>query len=293
MKPFEYFEPENLDEALDLLYQHGAHAKVLAGGTDLIVQMKQKMSPPQIVIGLRRLKELDFVQIDTGDSRSILRLGPMTLLRTIASHSMLAGPLEMLREASLAVGDVQIRNVATLGGNIANASPSADMIPVLLALGAKIKLQKKTGERILDLENFFLGPFMTQRAPEEMITEIFVHPIPEGNGVYLWMPKRTAVDETLVGVSAWLTCDPEKKICQRVSLAFNSVSPFPIRAKKAEAFLQGKELNPDLFPDLFRDTGEIASHEVSPRSRADYRRRIVSVLTEKALDKAWRRIKNG
>jgi CO/xanthine dehydrogenase FAD-binding subunit len=289
MKPFEYFEPENLNEALDLLHQHGAHAKVLAGGTDLIVQMKQKMYYPEIVIGLRRLKELDFVQVDTGDSRSILRLGPLTLLKTLASHPMHAGPLEMLREASLAVGDVQIRNVATLGGNIANASPSADMIPALLALGARIRLQKKTGERVLDLENFFLGPFMTQMAPEEMITEIFVHPIPEGNGVYLWMPKRTAVDETLAGISAWLTCDSEKKTCQKTSLAFNSVSPFPIRARKAEAFLQGKELN----PVLFRKTGEIASQEVSPRSRADYRRRIVSVLTEKALDKAWRRIKNG
>ena len=289
MKPFEYFEPDNLTEALELLHHYGDRAKVLAGGTDLIVQMKQKMSYPEIVIGLRRLKELDFVQVETGSSRSILRLGPLTLLKTIASHPMLAGPLEMLREASLAVGDVQIRNVATLGGNIANASPSADMIPALLALGARIRLQKKTGERVLDLENFFLGPFMTQMAPEEMITEIFVHPIPEGNGVYLWMPKRTAVDETLAGISSWLTCDTEKKTCQKVSLAFNSVSPFPIRARKAEAFLQGKELN----PDLFRKTGEIASQEVSPRSRADYRRRIVSVLTEKALDKAWRRIKNG
>ncbi len=90
-----------------------------------------------------------------------------------------------------------------------------------------------------------------------------------------------------MGVSAWLTCDPERKICQRISLAYNSVSPIPMRARKTEAFLQGKEFN----QDLFRQAGEIASQEVSPRSRADYRRRIVSVLTEKVLEKTWKRIK--
>ena len=287
MNPFEYFEPENLDEALELLHQYGDRAKVLAGGTDLIVQMKQKKARPKIVISLRRLRELDFIELTSSNAHSTLRLGPMTPLSVLASHPILSGHLVMLREASLAVGDVQIRNAATLGGNIANASPSADMFPSLLSLEAKIKLRKKNGERILDLEKFFLGPFASQMAPEELITEIFVHPLPQGSGAYLWMPKRTSVDETLVGVSAWLTCDPERKICQRVSLAYNSVSPIPMRARKTEAFLQGKEFN----QDLFRQAGEIASQEVSPRSRADYRKRIVSVLTEKVLEKTWKRIK--
>ncbi len=291
MKPFEYFEPENLDETLELLHhygQYGNKVKLLAGGTDLIVQMKEKKACPQFVISLRRLKELDFVEMISGDSHSILRLGPMTLLSRIASHPLLAGRLEMLREASLAVGDAQIRNRATLGGNIANASPSADMIPSLLALGATIKLQKKNGQRVLQLENLFATPFATRLAPEEIITEILIDPIPEGNGAYLWMPKRTTVDETLVGASAWLSCDPGKRICQKAFLAFNSVTPVPLRAKKAEAFLQGKELR----QDLFREAGEIVCQEVSPRSRADYRRRIVSVLTERVLEKALKRI-NG
>ncbi len=191
MNPFEYFEPENLDEALELLHQYGDRAKVLAGGTDLIVQMKQKKARPKIVIGLRRLRELNFIELTSSNAHSTLRLGPMTPLSALASHPILSGNLVMLREASLAVGDVQIRNAATLGGNIANASPSADMFPSLLSLEAKIKLRKKNGERILDLEKFFLGPFASQMAPEELITEIFVHPLPQGSGAYLWMPKRT------------------------------------------------------------------------------------------------------
>jgi carbon-monoxide dehydrogenase medium subunit len=289
MKPFDYFEPDHLDEALELLHLYGNRAKVLAGGTDLIVQMKERKLSPQVVVSLRRLKELDFIEMTPGWTPPVLRLGPTTLLSTLAAHPLFDGRLEMLREAALAVGDLQIRNMATLGGNIANASPSADMIPGLIALGAKIRLQKKAGERVLDLADLFVAPFTTRMEPEEILTEILVKPLPEGRGVYLWMPKHTAVDETLVGVAAWLACGPGKRICQKVSLAFGSVSPLPMRARRAEAFLQGKELN----HDLLTEAGEIASQEVSPRSRADYRRRIVSILTERALEESWKRVENG
>jgi carbon-monoxide dehydrogenase medium subunit len=183
------------------------------------------------------------------------------------------------------VGDVQIRNAATIGGNLANGSPSADMVPPLLALGAKVIVRKKEGGRTIDLEGFFRGPFMTQLTGEELIVEILIDPIPEGSGTYLWVPKRTAVDETLVGVGTWITCDLEKRVCLKASLALNSVGPVAVKARNAEALLQGKALG----RDHFRKAGEIAAQEVSPRSRSDYRRRVVSVLVEEALEKAWRR----
>jgi carbon-monoxide dehydrogenase medium subunit len=280
MKPFTYFEPATLDEALDLLHQYGEKAKVLAGGTDLLVQMKQGRVFPEPVISLNRIQQLNFIEVD-----SEIRIGPLTPLGRIATHPSFAGRLAILREAALAVGDVQIRNVATLGGNIANASPSADMPPALLALGAKLKLRKKGRERVVGLEEFCAGPFCTRLEPEEIIAEILLSPIPEGSGAYAWMPKRTAVDETLVGVGAWLTLDPERRICLSASLALSSVAPAPFRARDAETFLLGREFN----PGNFRRAGEIAAEEASPRSRADYRRAVVSFLAEEALERAWRR----
>jgi carbon-monoxide dehydrogenase medium subunit len=209
----------------------------------------------------------------------------MTPLSLIATTPLLPERLTILREAALAIGDVQIRNAATIGGNLANASPSADMVPALLALGARVRVQKKGAERVLDLENFYRGPFASRLTPEELIVEISILPIPEGSGAYLWMPKRTSVDETLVGVGVWLTCDIGKRTCLEAFLALNSVSPIPIRARNAETFLQGKELT----HDHFQKAGEIAAQEVSPRSRAEYRRKIVSILVERALGQAWKR----
>jgi len=280
MKPFDYFEPTTLEEALDLLQLYGERAKVVAGGTDLVVQMKQGKISPEAVISLARLPELNFIEVD-----SEIRIGPMTPLSVIATHPLFSGRLALLREAALAIGDVQIRNVATLGGNIANASPSADMLPALLALGARLRLRKKGGERVIGLDEFCAGPFFTHLGMDELIREIFISPIPEGGGAYCWIPKRTAVDETLVGVGAWLKSNPEKKICLHGCLALGSVAPVPFRARNAENFLQGKELN----LKNFRLAGEIAAAEASPRSRADYRRRLVSILTEEALEQAWRR----
>jgi len=280
MKPFSYFEPATLEETLDLLHRFGQRAKVLAGGTDLIIQMKQGKARPEAVIGLARIRKLNFIEVD-----SEIRIGPMTPISVIAANPLFSGRLALLREAALAIGDVQIRNVATLGGNIANASPSADMLPPLLALGARLKLWKKGGERVVGLDEFCAGPFCTHLEKDELIGEVFISPIPEGGGAYCWMPKRTAVDETLVGVSAWLKSDPAKRICSRACLALGSVAPVPFRARNAENFLQGKELN----LKNFRLAGEIAATEASPRSRADYRRRLVSMLTEEALEQAWRR----
>jgi len=281
MKRFDYLEPSTVEETLDLLHRYGNKAKVLAGGTDLIVQMKQRKVVPELVIGLGRLKELNFIKID-----SDLRIGPLTTMSQIATQSAFCGRLVLLREAASAVGDVQIRNVATVGGNIANASPSADLSPALLAMGAKLKLRRRGGERLVNLHEVCLGPFCTQLTEEELIVEIFVSPFPKGSGAYAWTPKRTSVDETLVGVGVWLIPDPTKKKCLRASIALGSVGPWAFKASKAEAFLQGKALN----RDSFRKAGEIAAEEASPRSRADYRRTMVSILTEEALAQALARM---
>jgi carbon-monoxide dehydrogenase medium subunit len=280
MKSFQYFEPSTLNEALEILNRYQSRVKVLAGGTDLVVQMKQGKTNPEAVISLNRLQELNFIKVDSG-----IRIGPLTTMGQIASHPGFSGRMSILREAALAVADVQIRNIATLGGNIANASPSADVPPALMALGARLRVRNHRGERVVALEDFCTGPFCTHLEMDELIVEIAVSPIPEGGGAYVWMPKRTTVDETLVGVGAWICCDRDEKTCLRARLALSSVAPIPLRAYQAESFLCGKPLN----GETFRVAGGIAVEEASPRSRADYRRAIVSFLTETALERAWKR----
>ena len=280
MKAFQYFEPSTLTEALEILRHYQDRAKVLAGGTDLVVQMKQGKTNPEAVISLRRLQELNFIEVNSG-----IRIGPLTTMRQIASHREFCGRFSILQEAALAVADVQIRNLATVGGNIANASPSADVPPALVALGAQLRLRSKSGERVVGLEDFCTGPFCTHIEMDELIVEILISPIPQGSGAYAWMPKRTTIDETLVGVGAWVIRDAAQNTCAGVRLALSSVAPVPLRAYKAESFLQGKSLN----PENFSLAGKIAAEESSPRSRADYRRALVSILTETALERAVRR----
>jgi aerobic carbon-monoxide dehydrogenase medium subunit len=280
MIPFDYFEPATVEEVLALLQQYGDRAKLLSGGTDLVVQMKAGKISPKVVIGLGRLPEMNFIEVDAG-----IRIGPSTSMSQIANHPKFSGRLSILREAALAVGDGQIRNLATVGGNIANASPSADVPPALVALGAQLRLRNLRGERVVALEDFCTGPFCTHIEMDELIVEILISPIPQGSGAYVWMPKRTTIDETLVGVGAWVIRDAAQNTCAGVRLALSSVAPIPLRAYKAESFLQGKSLN----PENFRLAGEIAAEESSPRSRADYRRALVSILTETALERCVRR----
>lgn len=277
MKTFQYFEPSTLIEALDILHHYQDRVRVLAGGTDLVVQMKQGKTSPEAVISLRQLQELNFIEVNSG-----IRLGPLVTMSQIAQRPEFGGRLSILKEAALAVADVQIRNLATVGGNIANASPSADVPPALVALGAQLRLRSKSGERVVGLEDFCTGPFCTHLERDELIVEIFISPIPEGSGAYAWMPKRTTIDETLVGVGAWVVSQATQNTCAGVRLALSSVAPVPLRAYKAETFLQGKALN----SENFRLAGEIAAEESSPRSRADYRRALVSILTETALERA-------
>ena len=279
MKPFHYYEPSTLEEALDLLDRYGDRARVLAGGTDLVVQMKQKKTVPEAVISLKRIPGLDGIE-----AGAAIRIGPLVSMTQVAAHPAFAGRLSLLRESALAVADIQIRNAATVGGNIANASPSADLSPSLLALGAKVTLRRKGGERVVGLDAFCVGPFCTRLEGSELITEVSISPVP-GGGAYVWRPKKTTVDETLVGVAAWIRGDPANKTCVGAAVALGSVAPVPLRARKAEAFLQGKTLS----LEIFRAAGEIAAEETSPRSRADYRRTLVAVLTEEALERAWRR----
>ena len=286
IKDFEYFKPATLLEAISLLAQYKGRAKVLAGGTDLLIQMKQNNLTPEYLIDLKNISELDYLKYDEEEG---LKIGALVTHSSILNSAMIQEKYDLLREASLAVGSVQTRNKGTVAGNICNASPSADTLPVLIALEARLKLISTLGERIIKMEDFFVSPFKNILLETELVAEIQVPNLPlHHGGSYLWLPKRTAVDETLVGVGVLIAVDDViHKTCTRARIGLGSVAPTPIRAKMAEEFLKGKKVE----EVIFRQAAEIAAHEASPRSRAEYRREMVKVLVERALVKALDKIK--
>ena len=286
IKDFEYFKPSTLSEAISLLAQHRGRAKILAGGTDLLIQMKQKNLTPEYLIDIKNISELDYIKHDEEES---LKIGALVTHSSIVNSTIIQEKFDLLMEASLAVGSVQTRNKGTVVGNICNASPSADTPPVLIALDSRLKLISTIGERIVKIKDFFINPFKNILMETELVAEIQIPNLPVHNGgSYLWLPKITAVDETLVGVGVLIAVDDLiHKTCIMARIGLGSVASTPIRAKMTEEFLKGKRAE-DV---IFRQAAEIAANEVSPRSRAEYRREMVKVLVKRALGKALDKIK--
>jgi len=281
---FEYFAPTTLDEACSLLSEYGAEAKIMAGGTDLLVGMKRRKLLPGVIIGLKGIAALSSI---TFDETKGLTLGSMVTLQSIVDSTVIKQKFELLNTAALKVGTPQIRNMATIGGNICNASPSADMIPSLLALEATLKLISPSGERVIPIIDFFKGPFKTAIKHDELLAEIHIPILPSRSAsCYKWVTKRTAVDETLVGVASVITLDFKSNICKDIKLGLCSVASTPIRAIQAEKLLRGRIIE----DNLIREAAVSASREINPRSRADYRRKITEVLTARTINEALSKI---
>jgi carbon-monoxide dehydrogenase medium subunit len=286
IKEFEYFEPSTLSEAISLLAQYRGKAKILAGGTDLLIQMKQRNLTPEYLIDIKNISELDYIKHNKDEG---LKIGALVTHNSLVKSAVIQEKFSLLVEASLAVGSVQTRNRGTVVGNICNSSPSADTPPVLIALDASLKLISIMGERIVKVEEFFKSPFNNILKETELLTEIRIPNLPvHSGGSYLWLPKITAVDETLVGVGVLIAVDDLiHKTCTMARIGLGSVAPTPIRTKNAEEVLKGKRIE-DI---VCRQAAEVATNEASPRSRAEYRREMVKVFVKRALDRALKKIK--
>jgi len=275
---FDYACPDNLTEALALLNQPGTH--ILAGGTDILVRMKERKTEPRLLLSLRQLTELKGIANEPDGGLSI---GPAT------SHAAIMSTLEntevygLLSRACGQIGTPQVRNQGTVGGNLANANPSADSSPALLALDASVELISASGKRTVPLDQFFTGPFQTVLAPDELMASIII-PSWAGTTItgYQFLTKHTAVDETLVSVAIVIEMDENYSDCRKVRIALCSVAPTPIRATAAEKMLTGNALTDDVIAAAAR----AAADEAKPRSRAAYRRRMIEVLTRRALTEA-------
>lgn len=291
IRSFDYWEAPSLDDALTELEITGADAKVIAGGTDLVLNMKKKKILPRRIISLHNLKELDFVRAQNSE----IHIGALSRHADIADHPLLKTHLPILCEAVGLIGSWQIRNVGTIGGNICNASPAADSIPPLMALDAQLIVASKTEEKKIPLDSFFTGPGETVLENGQILKEIVIElPKQRSAGCYLKLRRRKAVDVSLAGVAFQAETESDGKTLAKVAIALGSVAPTPIRVPDAEAVLTGLPVAEAMTK--ISDCARIAAQSASPiddvRASASYRRTIIAVFLQQCAHKALAALKN-
>jgi carbon-monoxide dehydrogenase medium subunit len=310
MKQFDYLKPKTLEEALSLLNQHGKKAKLIAGGTDVIVMIKQKTLSPDVLISLQGIPGLDQIQMD-----GTLRIGAMVTHRALEKSELIRKEFSALADAVDCLGSIQIRNVATIGGNICTAAPSADTATPLLVLKAQVKMKSLSKERMVPIEEFFTAPGETVLKKGEVVTELIVPKPPPNTGSAYWKhQRRLALDLPILGVSTLLTLnkkvvscsdllcttspissilhamEEDELTCNEVRIALGVAAPMPIRAIKAENLLRGKKVSDELLEEVAQTAAQEAQPRDTIRGEAWYRRDMIKVLVKRMAMKSIERV---
>lgn len=279
MRAFDYYSPTSLLEAIDLLSRQNGQACIIAGGSDLLIKMKKGLITPAAIINIKRLPELKGVWYS---AESGLRLGALTTLGELTRSPVIREHYPCLAQTASLMASRQIRNFATVGGNLCNASPSADTAPPLIALGATVHLVGPNGERDLPLEDFFVGPGQTALAPGELLCYITVPPL-DGETLYIKHAPRAYMDISLVGVCTRLKMVDNQ--CRLARIVLGAVAPTPIRARQAEASLTNQQLTPEHINHAARLAAEESRPIDDTGGSAWYRRRMVEVGTRRCLER--------
>lgn len=278
---FDYHAPASVGEACDLLARLGRGAKVIAGGTDLLHQMKVGKAQPQALVSLKRLSDLRGIRYE--EERGVV-IGALATQNEIYRSPVLLERYLSVCDAAHQMASNQIRNLGTVGGNIANAVPSADLPPILIALGATIRLVGPRGERTLGLEDFFLGAKKTELAPDEILTEVVIPYRGFTGSRYLKFGLRRSGALAVAGAA--VAVRHEDGIIHEARVALASCAPTVIRSPAAEQYLKGKEASAEVLDEAGLRAEADARPRDSIRGSADYRRNLARVLTKRALKKA-------
>jgi len=283
MIPFEYRTPKNLKEVNAALKEFGGDAKLIAGGTALVIMMKQRLVRPSCLVSLRSVRGLNAIALKNGG----ISIGGLATHREVERSSLIRRRLPMLAETYHHVATLRVRNMATVGGGLAHADPNQDPPPSLIALGATVKATSANGSRMIALDEFFKDYYETVLEPDEIITEVMVPKLaPNTGAAYIKFLPRTADDYATVSAAAVLTLDKTKKTIADVRIALGSVGVTPIRATAAEALLRGQPLR----SEAFAAAGEKAKEAVDPvsdfRGSAGYKKDMAAVFVRRALEKA-------
>jgi CO/xanthine dehydrogenase FAD-binding subunit len=278
METFNYVKPTSLNEAIEAL-QKNDNAFVLAGGTDLLVKMKYRTFKPGCLVDIKAIPGIATVEQDQG-----WRFGALTTVRDIEVSSALKQKMPCLVQAAKALGSISIRNRATLGGNLCNASPCANFGAMFLALNARIKSLTPKGLKERPLQEFFIGPNETVLGKGEILTEIIV---PEddarSHGIFLKFSVGKSNDLGLVNIAIALQRDARKNLCHKIGIAMGAVAPVPMRAPDAEAILTQKPLTDELIARAAKAAADEAAPISDHRASADYRRHLVQVMVAKGI----------
>jgi len=285
VKNFDYLEPASVGEACALLKQHGGDAKVFAGGSHVTILMKQGLYQPKALINIKRIPELKGLKFDDAEG---LIIGALVTHRELETSALVREKFPVLCEAEREVANIRVRNMGTVGGNLASGEPLTDLSQIFIALDGKLKITGPTGQRRLPVEELFIDFYTTSLAEDEIITQIVIPPLPPRTGIdYIRFSSSSVVDKPSAGVAVRLTLDEETVRVARIVLG--CVGPTPVRARNAEALIVGKKLT----TELAAEAGAIASQECSPasdlRGSEQYKRAIVRTLARRASTNAYER----
>jgi carbon-monoxide dehydrogenase medium subunit len=284
---FEYFRPETISEAIALLQEHGDGAKILSGGQSLIPMMKVRLARPEYIVDINRLAGLQYVKEEGG----FLKIGGLTREADLEASNLIRTKYPIILDTAEMIADPQVRNMATVGGNLAHGDPANDHPATMLALGAEVTATGEDGVRTIAIKDFFLSVFTTALEHGEILTEIRIPiPPPGSGGAYLKLERKVG-DFATVGVAAQVTID-DTGICRRAGIGLTNVGATPIKATKAESFLIGKIIDE---PQISR-AAQLAAEDSQPssdlRGPAEYKVAMVKVLTRRALVRARERAGN-
>ena len=287
MKNFEYLEPTTVAEACALLKQNGGEAKIFAGGAHLTILMKQGLYQPRALVNIKKIPELRGIKYDAAEG---LIIGALVTHREIETSALVGEKFPVLCDAEREVANIRVRNMGTVGGNLASGEPLTDLSQIFIALEGKAKITGSDGHRTIPIEELFVDFYTTSLAEDEILTQVVLPPLPALSGVdYIRFSSSSVVDKPSAGVAVRITLDADNEKVQAARIVLGCVGATPVRARKAEALFTGKTLT----LQLAEEAGSAAAEECSPtsdlRGSEQYKRAIVGTLVKRAAAKAYER----
>jgi carbon-monoxide dehydrogenase medium subunit len=279
---FDYFSPNSLTAVFELFKKFGRDAVVIAGGTDVVPQLKYEVISPTALINLKNIPELNYIKEENG-----LNIGATARLRDVEKFCAKSKDYVCLHDALSSIGKIQVMNMGTLAGNLCTASPAADSAPALLVMDGQVKLSSSKGDRLIDLKDFFQGPRKTVKVFDELMTEVRIPPVREGVGSAFIKVARVGSD--ISKITCAVSVERKNDSCVSCKVAMGAVASTPIRIFEAESMLENKKVTEALLDEA----GELIALQIQPmtdvRSTETYRRQIAKILFKDTFQKAWKR----
>lgn len=285
MKNFEYLEPATVAEACALLRQHGGEAKIFAGGTHVTILMKQGLYQPKALVNIKKIAELKGIRYDKSEG---LVIGALVTHRELETSPLVKENLPVLCEAEREVANIRVRNMGTVGGNLASGEPLTDLSQIFIALDGRLKIAGPDGKRSLPVEELFLDFYATSLAEGEMITQVILPPLPARSAIeYIRFSSSSVVDKPCAGVAVRVTLDGDA--AKEARIVLGCVGPTPVRARRAEAAIAGRHPTSEVIAEAANSASQECNPTSDLRGSEQYKRAIVGTLVKRALTAAYKK----